>query len=142
CLYAPVAPTLSEFALFKEAQSDFHFEKNERKAIDPKRITIISADKDVVNALDGDNNTVWQTHIGETGYVELKLEKPQTVTGIRYLPRQDDDMSGVPTRYSVQVSTDGEQWSQAAEGEFSNIRANATEQIIHLKTAEQVHYIR
>lgn len=142
CLYAPVAPTLSEFALFKEAQSDFHFEKNERKAIDPKRITIISADKDVVNALDGDNNTVWQTHIGETGYVELKLEQPQTVTGIRYLPRQDDDMSGVPTRYSVQVSTDGEQWSQAAEGEFSNIRANATEQIIHLKTAEQVHYIR
>src|SRR5690606_10634081 len=102
-LFAPVAPTLSEFALFKEATADFQFEKNDRDKVAPKRLTIISADKHVGKAIDGDQNTIWESHLATTGYIELKLEEPQTVSGMSYLPRQDAEISGVPTRYEVQV---------------------------------------
>ncbi|MGO1596182.1 MAG: alpha-L-fucosidase [Sphingobacterium sp.] len=141
-LYAPVAPTLSEFALFKEAPADFQFEKNERDKVDRKRMTIISNDKHVGQAIDGDQSTVWESHLAATGYIELKLENPQPVRGMSYLPRQDAEIAGVPTRYQVQVSADGEQWIQVAEGEFSNIRANATKQIIDFKEAAETQYIR
>lgn len=141
-LYAPVAPTLSEFALFKESQTDFQFSKNERATIDPRALTVVGADQGVAQAIDGDKNTVWETRLGETGYIELNLGKPQQVTGIRYLPRQDGQADGVPTRYEVQVSLDGNQWRQVAEGEFSNIRANATAQIIDFTGADEVQHIR
>src|SRR5690606_28656544 len=60
-LYAPVAPTLSDFALFKEANSDFKFDHADRKKIAKDQITIISADKNVKLASDNNDKTVWET---------------------------------------------------------------------------------
>ena len=59
-----------------------------------------------------------------------------------YMPRQDRKIKGVPAKYEIQTSIDGKEWKTVASGEFSNIKANATEQSITFDTAQEAHYIR
>lgn len=141
-LYAPVAPTLSDFALFKEAKSDFKFDHADRKKIAKDQITIISADKNVKLASDNNDKTVWETILSNQKFVEIRLPKTEQVVGMSYMPRQDRKINGIPSKYEVQTSIDGKEWKTAAIGEFSNIRANATEQNINFDTAHEAHYIR
>ena len=141
-LFAPVAPTLSEFALFKEASSEFQLTKSGRQIVDPKQLSIIHADQQAKRALDGDKQTVWETRLAGTGYVEMKLDVAQQISRVHYWPRQDGKITGVPTRYEIQGSLDGKEWRSLAAGEFSNIKANATEQVIELSQRENVQFIR
>jgi len=141
-LYAPVSPALSDFGLFKEADSDFKFDRADRKKIAKDQITITSADKHVKKAIDNNDQTIWQTILSTQKFVEIRLPKTETITGMSYLPRQDRKINGVPSKYEVQVSIDGKDWKTVASGEFSNIRANATEQNITFDAAQDAHYIR
>lgn len=141
-LYAPVAPTLSDFALFKEAVSDFKFDHADRKKIAKDQIMIISGDKNVKLASDNDDKTVWETILSNQKFVEIRLPKTEQVVGLSYMPRQDRKINGIPSKYEVQTSIDGKEWKTVAMGEFSNIRANATEQNINFDTAHEAHYIR
>jgi alpha-L-fucosidase len=141
-LYAPVAPTLSDFALFKEAKSDFKFDQADRKKIAKDQLNIISGDKHSKKAVDNDDKTVWETILSSQKFVEIRLPKTELITGMSYMPRQDRKIKGVPSKYEIQTSIDGKEWKTVASGEFSNIRANATEQSITFDTAQEAHYIR
>lgn len=45
------------------------------------------------------------------------------------------------SRYRVELSTDGKNWANAAEGEFGNLRANPVEQVITFEP-QQARYFR
>jgi len=141
-LFAPVAPTLSEFALFKEATSDFQLFKNNREKLSKNDLTIINADKHIKKAIDNDFTTVWETILSSQNFVEIRLAKTFLISGIQYTPRQDGNSSGIPTKYEIMVSENGEDWESAAVGEFSNIKANTTPQSIELHSPKKVHYLR
>jgi len=141
-LYAPVAPTLSDFALFKEAPSDFKFDRVDLEKIAKNDIKILSGDKNVGKAVDNDNKTVWETFLSKQNFVEIRLPKTLSVKGMSYVPRQDGKLNGVPTKYEIQVSVDGKKWNTVIIGEFSNIKSNATEQRIMFSSPQEAHYIR
>jgi len=141
-LFAPVAPTLSEFALFKEAASNFGLATTERKRVAKQDMTIISADKHVMNAIDNNLRSIWETTTSRSKFVEIRLTKNEWITGMQYTPRQDAKLDGVPTKYKVYSSVDGKTWQIVATGEFSNIKANATGQMINFRAPVEAHYIR
>lgn len=141
-LFAPVAPTLSDFALFLEDKTPFTFGSTATNKLDKKAITIIHADKHIPAALDDDPHTFWETTLISPGYVEMRLDKTYTLSGMEYTPRQDGKTSGIPTKYWVEVSIDGKTWRPVAQGEFANIKANAITQSIGFGSPKEVHYIR
>lgn len=141
-LFAPVAPTLSEFALFKEADAVFASQTIDRKRVAKKELTLISADKQAHFALDDNLQTIWQSSLSRSKYIELRLAKTQLISGVQYVPRQDGKLQGIPTKYKLYTSVDGKQWELMASGEFSNIKANATVQTIAFPKAVEAHYIR
>lgn len=141
-LFAPVAPTLSEFALFKEAASNFGLATTERKRVAKQDMTIISADKHVMNAIDNNLRSIWETTTSRSKFVEIRLTKNEWITGMQYTPRQDAKLDGVPTKYKVYSSVDGKTWQIVATGEFSNIKANVTGQMINFRAPVEAHYIR
>ena len=74
--------------------------------------------------LDGDSNTLWHTDwnggLGrEDHWITLNLGKSMLVDGIRYLPRQSSGDNGKITEYKIQVSSDGENWVDAAQGNWN-----------------------
>ena len=141
-LYAPVAPTLSDFALFKEAPSDFKFDVLDRNKVPKDQLKMISGDKNAALALDNNTSTVWETLLSNPKYVEIRLAKTQQIIGMSYTPRSDGKLAGVPTKYEVQLSVDGKVWKTVHIGEFSNIKANATPQNITFSAPQEAHYIR
>ncbi|MVZ62344.1 alpha-L-fucosidase [Sphingobacterium humi] len=141
-LFAPVAPTLSEFALFKEADAVFASQTIDRKRVAKKELTLISADKQAHFALDDNLQTIWQSSLSRSKYIELRLAKTQLISGLQYVPRQDGKLQGIPTKFKLYTSVDGKQWELMASGEFSNIKANATVQTIAFPKAIEAHYIR
>jgi len=141
-LFAPVAPALSDFALFKESFSDFQFEGKKKNKLANSEINIISSDKDWKKALDADPNSIWESVLGNAKYVEFRLSKTYTIQGMQYLPRQDKNNQGVPTQYRVELSVDGKKWTLAKEGEFSNIKSNPIAQEIVFDKPIEAHYIR
>ncbi len=141
-LFAPVSPALSDFALFKEAASDFYFEGNRKNKLANSEISIVSSDKDWKKALDGEPNTIWESVLGNANYVEFRLAKNYVIQGLQYLPRQDKNNQGTPTHYRVEISVDGKKWVLAKEGEFSNIKSNPIAQEIVFDKSLEAHYIR
>ncbi|MFD0892123.1 alpha-L-fucosidase [Luteolibacter ambystomatis] len=102
---------------------------------------------DARNAMDENPKTLWQTHptSGELpppqGFV-IDLGAEVRIAGFSYLPRQDGIAHGMTDRYRFEVSRDGQTWSLAAEGEFSNIKANPIEQIVPLQAPVSARYFR
>ena len=67
------------------------------------------------NVLDGDALTIWHTPF--TGVIPplphsitIDMHKTNLVSGLSYLPRQDDTLNGIIGKYSVSVSVDGKHW--------------------------------
>ncbi|MDQ1095842.1 MULTISPECIES: alpha-L-fucosidase [Chryseobacterium] len=74
--------------------------------------------------------------------IVIDMGRKQNVKAVTYLPRQDGDLSGTVTHYSIETSEDGIRWQRAADGEFSNIKANPAEQVMILKKPALVRFIR
>ncbi len=91
-------------------------------------------------AFDGKPETLWQIGRCPSHFV-VDMKKEQTVSGFSYLPRQDGKTEGMTSRYRLELSTDGKNWKNVAEGEFGNLRANPVEQIITF-TPQKARYIR
>ncbi|MEI2271321.1 alpha-L-fucosidase [Sphingobacterium sp. ML3W] len=137
-LYAPVAPTLSDFGLFKEFVEPFAFEntsanytkltRNDFK-INTKLPKSIDADPMTIEVVNGVKNAI-------------VFESKQPVTAIGYLPRQDGKSDGMVLKYEVATSDDGNKWAILHTGEFSNIQANPIEQTIRLSTPTSAKFIR
>ena len=80
-------------------------------------------------AFDGKPETMWE--IGRCpSHIRIDMKQTCEVTGFAYLPRQDGKTVGMTSRYRVELSTDGHNWSKVSEGEFGNLRANPVEQLI------------
>ncbi|MFD2597855.1 alpha-L-fucosidase [Sphingobacterium corticis] len=138
-LFAPVAPTLSDFGLYNEAfvKYDVDHSNAEVVRLPSKNVKVISSNK-FSNAVDGDNKTFVQSADRE---VVFDLGN-QTVGGFFYLPRQDGKKEGIVTRYRFAGSQDNQKWETIKDGEFSNIRANPIEQVIRFSKNVQYRYIR
>jgi len=83
------------------------------------------------NILDGNPNTFWHTRYSPTlasppHYVDIDLGANYTLTGLKYLPRQDI-RNGRMDDYKITVSQDGTHWgAPAGTGNFVNSAAAQT----------------
>jgi hypothetical protein len=108
-----------------EASPDLHI-------IPQSKLSIVSVDSETMegdgasdSAIDGRVETFWHTARGARASlppheVVIALGGEYTVSGFRYLPRQDGKTDGMVGRYSFYVSEDGKDWGKAATtGTFS-----------------------
>jgi len=118
-LYAPVAPTLSDFALFKEYDEDFSYdiidaadqkEKSEFKVISDN----IKTDEVLTN-------------VSSEGLI---FELQGQISSLGYMPRQDGKKEGIVQRYEIYESQDAKNWVKIRTGEFSNVLSNPIEQVV------------
>ena len=75
------------------------------------------ANKQGAGAWDGDPSTFWHTSANVAGvnhWIDLVLEKPSTVAGITYLPRQDHTNGRIST-CELWVSEDGTKYEKVGE---------------------------
>ena len=75
-------------------------------------------------AIDGKIGTRWHTTWGqatplEKRWIQLELEEETLIDGLRYYGR-DDLPNGRVDEYLVEVSSDGEGWTEAARGNWEN----------------------
>jgi hypothetical protein len=97
-----------------------NFLENELKA----RVTASSQNSEypAADAYDGDSTTFWHSEFkGKEAKtypheLQLELEKPVSVCGLKVLPRQDESRAGWVKDVAIQVSRDGQQWATAATG--------------------------
>ncbi len=88
--------------------------------------TIISPkDEKANNIFDGNGYTAFYLPKGKPE-LTVRLDKDRLISGFRYTPNQGRDAGGHIANY--QFFIDGK---KVAEGEFSNIKANPIEQVIH-----------
>jgi len=144
-------PCLSEFRLFKEPEGARGpvAAAPLRKPSGWKVIASSNDGKgaDASRAIDGDASSIWHTHP-----VSGELNPPQSFTvdtgkaraakGFFYIPRQDNCAHGMTDRYRLEVSLDGKEWKQVAEGEFGNLRANPQRQDVMFAAPTQLRYFR
>lgn len=84
----------------------------------------------LANAKDGDAGTIWHSNWGsgqgptdltndpDNRYLQMELKETEKIIGLRYLPR-NYDKNGIVRKYSIKISTDGEHWTEAAAGEWT-----------------------
>lgn len=95
---------------------------------------------DAAAAHDDKPATHWESSkTPATFTVDMQKELP--VAAFSILPRQDGTTQGMTDLYRLELSTNGENWTEVAEGEFSNLRANPIEQKIHFPT-QKARYFR
>ena len=81
-----------------------------------------------------------------------KPEHPHSITidfgeslsrsGFTYLPRPDDHKTGCILQYTLEVSSDGQTWQEAAEGEFDNMTNNPTYREVRFARPHDARYMR
>ncbi len=146
-------PYISEFSLMKmpateESMTDTRLSKANVAKLNWKIIATTASDgASAANAIDGDPDSFWHTH-GMSGEqnppqsFDVDFGQNLQVSAFTYLPRQDHCVHGMTDKYRFELSQDGSSWTQVAEGEFSNIRANPAEQIVSLKNPMSARYLR
>src|SRR5690606_4545922 len=138
-LFAPVAPTLSDFGLFKEFKEDFKFDKTVPAKVKLSTKDFKLQDQSFAKAVDGNAQTFAESTKGSEGVVFV-LKK--AVSAIGYLPRQDGQKEGMVTKFTLLISDNNKDWQPYREGEFSNIQANPIEQVIYFGEPLQTKYIK
>lgn len=145
-IYAPVCPTLSDFALFKEADVDYtDTEVADHRRINAHDIQIVDIEKHtpgIKRILNNPNKSVWINTNKTAPKITLELKEATPLSGVGYLTRQDGIKEGIPTHYEIEASADGHTWNTLSEGEFSNIIANPTMQFIPIKETNPIKFIR
>jgi hypothetical protein len=74
-----------------------------------------AADGAAVNAIDGDSETIWHTEWSNSDpshphEIVIDLGSTYTITGLKYLPRQNGSENGMIADYEIYVSQDGYTW--------------------------------
>jgi alpha-L-fucosidase len=151
-LHAPVAPTLSHFGLY--LQPDYQRDGATRSdGISRAKWKIVNVTNETpgsglaINLLDGKPNTLWHTH-GPDGEhapphsVTIDMGETLKLSGFTYLPRQDGTRRGMVSHYEFHVSTDGQNWTRAAQGEFSNVANNPILQSVRFAAPQTARFIR
>ncbi|WP_437919129.1 alpha-L-fucosidase [Sphingobacterium sp. LRF_L2] len=139
-LFAPVAPTLSDFGLYREFDEPFAFDESGKEYVklSPSDYSIKTA-KGLTKSNDNNPATFESLTAFQEGVI---FQVGTTVSAIAYLPRQDGIKEGTALTYEVATSSDGKVWKVIKAGEFSNISANPIEQVIHFDTPVKTKFIR
>ena len=93
-------------------------------------------------AIDDNPLTDWKTNRQVLSTYKIDLGKTTAIKGFTYTPSQDRYVSGVITHYSFYGSTDGNNWTKLAQGEFSNIISNPMQQKVLFSKATPVKFIK
>lgn len=91
-------------------------------------------------AFDSKPDTLWSIDSCPSHFV-VDMKKEYSIDAFAYLPRQDGQTQGMTSRYRLETSTDGQNWTTASEGEFGNLRANPIEQHISFPP-QKARYLR
>lgn len=66
-------------------------------------------------------HTVWTLTVPKhPHWIDFDLYKVKTITGLTYLPRQDESTTGDVKEYALSVSDDGKQWTEVLRGTFGS----------------------
>jgi len=142
-IFAPVAFTLSDFGLYREVDIPFAWEGQHRKKMPASEIAIQqTADfrGNLAAATDGNPHSSVEFIDYQAGII-LEFQNKAQITGFSYLPNIDK-LNHAATQYKIYSSLDGQQWTELAEGEFSNIKANPIAQEIIFSAPEQAKFIK
>ena len=137
-------PCISEFSLLRMPEAKA--EKNTQQNADPKVLSSKGwsyrgfASELAKNAFDGKPETQWEYAKCPSHFV-VDMKKEQTLAGFTYLPRQDGKTVGMTTRYRLEISLDGNNWTAVSEGEFGNLRANPVKQYVSFEP-QKARYVR
>jgi len=97
------------------------------------------------NLVDGDPSTIWHTMYSITvpkypHWVDFDCGEEKLIKGFVYLPRQDGGNNGNIKAYKVQLSKDGQNWTEpVSEGDFD---ASPKEKKIMLANPQRARYLR
>ena len=73
-------------------------------------------------AIDEDTTSIWHSNWNgcsvDEAWIQVELEEPTVVSGFRYLPRPNG-INGTVDKYLIQVSMDGEEWTDVATGAWN-----------------------
>ncbi|MBS5165433.1 MAG: S-layer homology domain-containing protein [Butyricicoccus pullicaecorum] len=101
-------------------------------------------------AVNGNADDWWHSRYGEgeghdnlseypeERFIQLELEEETVLNALRYLPRKGE-LNGVITKYYIEVSTDGHEWSSIAEGTWE---ASAGWKLAPFAGAVKAKYVR
>lgn len=137
-LYAPVVPTLSDFGLFKEHIEDFSFDESGTVLKKIGNASLRTTQSENFAAVDGDEETLAEITMGNA----IILQLDEAVRALGCLPRQDGKKEGIVLKYALYRSDDNKSWKMVCKGEFSNIQANPTEQLIHFDVPLRAKYLK
>ena len=97
------------------------------------------------NLVDGDPSTIWHTMYSITvpkypHWVDFDCGEMKLIKGFTYLPRQDGSPNGNIKSYKVQLSADGQTWTEpVSEGDFEN---SSKEKKVMLSKPQKARYLR
>ena len=97
------------------------------------------------NLVDGDPSTIWHTMYSITvpkypHWVDFDCGEEKLIKGFSYLPRQDGSPNGNIKAYRVQLSQDGQTWTDpVCEGDFDR---SANEKKVLLPQPQRARYLR
>ena len=97
------------------------------------------------NLVDGDPQTIWHTMYSITvpkypHWVDFDCGEEKLIKGFSYLPRQDGSPNGNIKAYRVQLSQDGQTWTDpVCEGDFDR---SANEKKVLLPQPQRARYLR
>lgn len=103
-------------------------------------------DGHATNAFDGSASTIWHTQYTPTTTthpheIQIDMGASYSLTGFRYLPRQDTDDHGMVAQYEFYASADSSNWGTAvATGTFTSTR-NETRVPFAAKTARYIRFV-
>lgn len=73
------------------------------------------------NVLDGNDATIWNSKWSHSDqsllWIQIDLKSAKAVSRLTYVPRQNGNQ-GIFTKYKVEVSENGQTWTQVAEGNW------------------------
>ena len=97
------------------------------------------------NLVDGDPSTIWHTMYSITvpkypHWIDFDCGEMKQIKGFSYLPRQDGGTNGNIKGYRVQLSADGQNWTEpVVEGDFEN---SSKEKKVLLPKPQKARYLR
>ncbi len=91
-------------------------------------------------AHDDNPQTHWEKNSVPASFV-VDMKESRQIAAFSYLPRQDGQTVGMTDQYKLELSKDGKKWSEVAEGELSNLRANPVELKVNI-TPQDARYFR
>ena len=103
---------------------------------------VLHADKRAMQIIDGNANTWWEDRSNNNrNEIIIDLGESLDINGFTYLPMQQRWISGFVKEYEFFVSSDNQNWTPAAHGEFGNILNSPILQRVDFPTV-QARYIK